>query len=65
MNVYRWHLWFAWYPVKIDAYRAEEIRKGAMRYRVWARWIECRARIGEDGRKIWDYRLPQPANRTA
>lgn len=38
----QWTLWFAWFPVSVDAYNVSEIRRGKMRYRVWLRWVECR-----------------------
>jgi hypothetical protein len=60
-----WILWFAWYPVTVDAYSQDEIKNGHFTYTVWWRFVEYQwyewTDIYEDGAPIkhafWRYRL--------
>lgn len=61
-----WTLWFAWYPVTVDAYKASEIHNGSFRRTVWMRYVEWRPRDESEYDQEYDgphddirYRLPQ------
>ena len=60
-----WALWFAWYPVWVDAYSADQIVNGQMRYRVWLKTVEYRldewTDTDGDGEfhSVYKYRLPK------
>lgn len=56
-----WCLWFAWYPVWVDAYSVDQIINGQMRYRRWLQTVEYRLAewTDEEGEKhaVYKYRL--------
>ncbi len=61
-----WCLWFAWYPVYVDAYSPDEIKNGHTRYRVWLQTVEYSRHVfvnvdDEDQivHDVWRYRLPR------
>jgi hypothetical protein len=65
-----WQLYFAIFPVYVDAYDVSEIKNGKMRY-LKCGWVERRLDVWVDPddedrveHRVWKFRLPKPALRS-